>query len=86
MSDWNRSQHSSELSARLLPIHREGSDQNQPDALTLEEVISKIYPEHTKYDEKKGKTVINWRHFDKSALVELEKKAFGNKFLGRNIW
>jgi len=73
LSDFNRSHHSSELSARLLPIHRERSDSHHPDALTLEEVISKIYPEHTRYDEKKGKTVINWRHFDKSALVELRK-------------
>jgi len=70
MSDINRSKNSSELSARLLPIHRERSD-SDPDSLTLEEVISKIYPEHTKYDEKKGKTVISWRHFDKSALEEI---------------
>ena len=70
MSDFNdKHRIKSELSARLLLPEKHDVKTQHISQLTMEEVIAKVFPEFSKYDQKKRKNIINWRHFDKSALV-----------------
>jgi len=65
----DRKRNKSELSARLLPPEKNEAVTQHISQLTMEEVIAKVFPEFSKYDPKKNKNTVNWRHFDKSALV-----------------